>query len=475
MTLAQFRTYINATFTPNGEGGIDGTELRDALLQVCDRIEAEGSWQPVMCVIADGPRLVLKITSWTGGQGLSPAAPVYLGPTGYVADVGSAVNLRGPQGLQGLPGSGMVTYYSQPADGGTPWRWLPILVLPADANNTMDFGQVLVVLGGWGHEKQTIRLQLGQRGSFWYRYIVDGPDVANCSLEAYVNGDFTITLYAKIDANFKVVGVNVQIQNQLTVYSTLVPISGSAGGTKVFDTAQPATYPALMRQAGETTTLPNLNITETASFTSQGGGYDSGAVLSMVAAALLSAGGDPRALMIGANSSGTAFFRSVSTGTGGLPGFDFVIANTKVASIDSAGRMGIGTVPTAEKLEVGGRVKTQGLVTAGSLPSVAVGAGLGASGTTASMATGSNDMAGRITFTTTSGATSNSVLATITFNTPYAAAPKAILISARNARATDEQNRVFVSAITAGGFTLSSALSPLSQSFVFEFQYVVVA
>ncbi|WP_080056866.1 hypothetical protein [Spirosoma aerolatum] len=168
-------------------------------------------------------------------------------------------------------------------------------------------------------------------------------------------------------------------------------------------------------------------------------------------------------LQVGATASDFVFF--AATGP---------TASVELARIRGNGRMGIGVSSPAELLDVAGRVKSKGLVSTGSLPTVAI--TTGGAGTTASatVAAGSNDMAGKITLVTSAGASANNTLLTLTFNQAYAAAPVAVLVTPRNARAAEQVSRVYVSAITANGFTLASAGTALSVD-TFDFQYVVIA
>ncbi|KAB7730133.1 hypothetical protein F5984_13195 [Rudanella paleaurantiibacter] len=60
-------------------------------------------WVPQLGVVADGQRRVLQVVDWTGGTGAKPATGSYVGATGLVGSLASAVDIRGPQGQQGLP------------------------------------------------------------------------------------------------------------------------------------------------------------------------------------------------------------------------------------------------------------------------------------------------------------------------------------------------------------------------------------
>lgn len=64
-------------------------------------------WGPKYAAASDGARLVLQLTGWVGGEGTAPTDNVgqYLGPAGYVAAIGDATDIRGPQGTPGLDGA----------------------------------------------------------------------------------------------------------------------------------------------------------------------------------------------------------------------------------------------------------------------------------------------------------------------------------------------------------------------------------
>jgi hypothetical protein len=55
-------------------------------------------WTPVLSVVSDGERRVLQVTDWTGGQSNKPATGQYVGASGLVSSIASAVNIRGAAG-----------------------------------------------------------------------------------------------------------------------------------------------------------------------------------------------------------------------------------------------------------------------------------------------------------------------------------------------------------------------------------------
>jgi len=78
--------------------------------------DGEDAWSALYGIEADGNRLVLKVVDWFGGEGTKPAVNVYLGSTGHVTAIAQAVNIRGPQGIQGIPGVGTRGLAGAPAE-----------------------------------------------------------------------------------------------------------------------------------------------------------------------------------------------------------------------------------------------------------------------------------------------------------------------------------------------------------------------
>ena len=89
-----------------GAAGTDGTNGTDGLAGV-------NGWSPILAVVVDGVRSVLKVADWTGGTGTKPAAGQYIGSTGLVAGIADAANVRGAPGV----GSGDFSGPSASTDG----------------------------------------------------------------------------------------------------------------------------------------------------------------------------------------------------------------------------------------------------------------------------------------------------------------------------------------------------------------------
>ena len=64
-------------------------------------------WSPVLSLVADGNRRVFQVVNWVGGSGTPPATGGYIGSSGLVSLIASAVDVRGSPGL---PGEGSAFY-----------------------------------------------------------------------------------------------------------------------------------------------------------------------------------------------------------------------------------------------------------------------------------------------------------------------------------------------------------------------------
>ena len=61
----------------------------------------EKGWSPEFALVADGSRQVLELVDWQGGEGTKPPyGSLYVGPTGLVSLISSAINVRGDKGIQ---------------------------------------------------------------------------------------------------------------------------------------------------------------------------------------------------------------------------------------------------------------------------------------------------------------------------------------------------------------------------------------
>ena len=89
-----FVRYIGSIVPVASSGGGTGTPGADG---------GDG-WSPVFDNVVDGERRVIRISSWTGGDGVPPNSPVYLGPAGFVTNIADATDIRGAKGDDGAKG-----------------------------------------------------------------------------------------------------------------------------------------------------------------------------------------------------------------------------------------------------------------------------------------------------------------------------------------------------------------------------------
>lgn len=64
-------------------------------------------WSPVLSLVTDGDRRIFQVVNWVGGSGTPPATGGYIGTSGLVSSITSAVDVRGSPGL---PGEGSAFY-----------------------------------------------------------------------------------------------------------------------------------------------------------------------------------------------------------------------------------------------------------------------------------------------------------------------------------------------------------------------------
>ena len=58
-------------------------------------------WSPTWAIVSSGLRRVLRVVDWVGGQGTKPTTGQYIGSSGLVNSINSAIDIRGPQGILG--------------------------------------------------------------------------------------------------------------------------------------------------------------------------------------------------------------------------------------------------------------------------------------------------------------------------------------------------------------------------------------
>lgn len=108
------------------------------------------SWLPVLAVVADGARRVVKIVDWYGGVGTKPPAGYYITATGVSLNIADGTDIRGAQGEPGLSGNGTgdviaANNLSDLANKNTALDNLHIVSSDVTAASTLDLSGT----GGW--------------------------------------------------------------------------------------------------------------------------------------------------------------------------------------------------------------------------------------------------------------------------------------------------------------------------------------
>lgn len=114
----------------NGANGIDGADGTDG-------IDGIDGWSPILAVVSDSTRRVLQIVDWTGGEGTKPSTG-YIGPSGIVALIGDAVDIRGPAGSAGSVAWGDITDKPAVIAAGATATEAKTAVSLQNVNNTSD-------------------------------------------------------------------------------------------------------------------------------------------------------------------------------------------------------------------------------------------------------------------------------------------------------------------------------------------------
>ncbi len=130
-----------------------GPEIRRKLNEMVSTweqaiVEAVGpqGWAPVVSVVTDGARRVLRITDWTGGEGSKPTVTGFIGATGIVATAALAVDIRGSIGATGPSNTlaiGTVTSAASPSatiTGASPNQTLNLILPKGDKGDTGNTG-----------------------------------------------------------------------------------------------------------------------------------------------------------------------------------------------------------------------------------------------------------------------------------------------------------------------------------------------
>jgi len=114
-----------------------------------------------------------------------------------------------------------------------------------------------------------------------------------------------------------------------------------------------------------------------------------------------------------------------------------------------------------------GRNKGQITAEGQTAPSVAVGVGWGATGS-AALTTGANDVAGQVVVTAAGGTYAQATATvTITFGTPYATAPRSVIVTCVNAVSIDTGHVSY--AVTTTALTLTYKVLPAAGAYTFDY------
>ena len=178
MNLQTTYDLIDTLIPDNFAGIITAATLRQNLKQIALQLYTDSNsitgWSPVITPVADGSRIVLKITDWAGGQGPKPAVTgQFLKTGGYAIDAATATDIRGSAGAAGANGPGTITRITAPDDGQPPVRYWLVATLPAPTGGTYDFLELQAVLKPWVHGATAdgqIRLYCANRESFYSEY-----------------------------------------------------------------------------------------------------------------------------------------------------------------------------------------------------------------------------------------------------------------------------------------------------------------
>ena len=88
-------------FYPGQEDYI--TKLNE-LGAIAELLSGPDGWSPELAVVPDGERRVFQVADWVGGETTKPPIGDYVGSTGYVSNIADAIDIRGPQGVEGADG-----------------------------------------------------------------------------------------------------------------------------------------------------------------------------------------------------------------------------------------------------------------------------------------------------------------------------------------------------------------------------------
>lgn len=141
----------------------------------------------------------------------------------------------------------------------------------------------------------------------------------------------------------------------------------------------------------------------------------------------------------------------------------------------STGMIGIRKTTPTEALDVAGNIAGFHLIGSSTAPKISAGTG---AGTAPTVTISGTDLAGQILVTTGTSPETSAVVATVTFNTAYSSAPRAILISPGNQLASTANGGgavwVEYSTISTTGFELKQGTAGLNASAPYVWYYTVI-
>ena len=117
--------YLTSDGVENNDS--NAVNIRGPIGTPTDGNDGNHGWSPILTTVADGTRIVLEVTGWTGGSGTEPATG-YIGTSGIVSDIADASNIRGTAGIDGTNGTN---------------GWTPTLQVEGDGQ------RILIRVTGW--------------------------------------------------------------------------------------------------------------------------------------------------------------------------------------------------------------------------------------------------------------------------------------------------------------------------------------
>jgi hypothetical protein len=177
---------------PQGDTGEDGTD-------------GYNGWSPIHALVADGLRVVVQVTGWTGGTGTAPSSGLYLGTSGYVSNIANAVDIRGLAGADGQNGDngfdGWTPVFSVVTDGER--RVLQVLSWTGGSGTPPDSGLYVSASGLTADIAEAIDIR-GAEGPQGEPFTIDAAgNLSDRNLYDNENTGFTFLAYDTGDVYIK--------------------------------------------------------------------------------------------------------------------------------------------------------------------------------------------------------------------------------------------------------------------------------